>query len=165
MQTQCDYYIRMRDIHRLCWIVENNEICLDDNDAISVRLWVTQLQQAGGEATLKDKLDPPPPGYGLSPECFVLCFQTIFQRDQFQALGSNFLSIDATHNTTQYAGLQLFTLIVRDSWGQGTLCGADELGCLYLWDSAQTTTTALGSGRCEVLQLVTQASTRHVTRY
>ena len=127
----------MRDIHRLCRIVENNEICLDDNDAISMRLWVTQLQQAGGEATLKDKLDPPPPGSELSPECFVLCFQTIFQRDQFQALGSNFLSIDATHNTTQYAGLQLFTLIVRDSWGQGTLCGAFPLLDTYFISTRQ----------------------------
>jgi len=42
---------------------------------------------------------------------------------------------------------------------------ADKLGCLYVWDSAQTTTTALGSGRCEVLLLVVQASARRVTWY
>ncbi len=44
-------------------------------------------------------------------------------------------------------------------------CCTDKLGCLYLWDSAQTTTTALGSGRCEVSLPVTQASAWHVTWY
>jgi len=113
-QTDRDYYITMRDISCLHWIVENDEIHLDDNDMISVRLWVTKLQQRGAEAVLKDKKDPPPPGSGLSQESFVLCIQTKFQCDCFHALGSNFLSIDATHNTSQYAGVQLFTLIVRD---------------------------------------------------
>ena len=81
------------------------------------------LQQSGAKVVLKDKLDPPPEGSGLSQDTFVLCIQTEFQRDHFQELGSNFLSINATHNTTQYAGVQLFTLIVRDQWGHGTLCG------------------------------------------
>jgi hypothetical protein len=126
-QTDRDYHITTRDISRLRRIVENDEIRLDDNDAISVRLWVTKLRQCGAEAVLKDKRDPPPPGSGLSPDAFALCIQTQFQRDRFQALGSDFLSIDATHNTTQYAGVQLFTLLVRDLWGHGTLCGAFPL--------------------------------------
>ncbi len=123
-QTNRDYHMMMRDISRLCQIMENDEIHLDNNNAISVRLWVTRLWQGGAEAVLKDKRDPPPPESGLSPDCFVLCIQTIFQRDCFRTLGSDFLSIDATHNTTQYAGVQLFTLIVRDLWGHGALCGA-----------------------------------------
>ena len=49
--------------------------------------------------------------------------QIKFQRDCFLALGNNFVSIDATHNSTQYARLQLFTLLVRDLWGHGTLFG------------------------------------------
>jgi hypothetical protein len=113
-----------RDISHLRRIVENDKIRLDPNDAISVRLWVMKLQQCGAHAVLKDKLDPPPVGSGLSNDTFVLCLQTEFQRDHFRALGSDFLSIDATHNTTQYAGVQLFTLIVRDQWGCGALCGA-----------------------------------------
>jgi len=40
-----------------------------------------------------------------------------------QELGSDLLSVDATHNTTQYIGLQLFTIMVRDLWGHGALCG------------------------------------------
>ena len=126
-RSQRDYHITTRDINRLRRIVENNDIHLDNNDAILVRVWVTRLQQAGGEASLKDRLDPPPLESGLSPDSFVLCIQTKFQKEQFRALGSGFLSIDATHNTTQYAGLQLFTLIVRDLWGHGTLCGAFPL--------------------------------------
>ena len=87
-------------------------------------MWTSNIQQDSGEALQKDILDPPPPGSGLCPEVFVLCIQTKFQKDQFQKLGSNFVSIDATHNTTEYKGLNLFTIIVRDFWGHGMLCGA-----------------------------------------
>ena len=118
-----DYHITTRDIARLRRIVENQEIRFDDNDAISLRVWASNIQRDGGETLLKDILDPPPPGSGLSPEVFVLCIQTKFQKDQFKKLGSNFVSIDATHNTTEYKGLYLFTIIVRDFWGHGTLCG------------------------------------------
>src|SRR6266702_4281647 len=60
--------------------------------------------------------------------------------------------------------------VVLPSNGYSSHCMAsnrlvgDKLGCLYLWDSAQTTTTALGSGRCEVSLQVAQASARHRTR-
>jgi hypothetical protein len=111
--------------------VENDEIRLDKNDAISLRLWVMKLWQCSAEAVLKDKRDPPPEESGLSNNTFVLCIQTQFQRDHFQALGFNFLSIDATHNTTQYAGVLLFTLIVRDLWGNGALCGTSSLTDTY----------------------------------
>ena len=117
----------MRDITCIRQIVEDTEICLDQNDAISIRLWSTQLQQDGAHVILKDKQDPPPLGSALSPEIFVLCIQTKFQCDRFQELGSDFVSIDATHNTTQYVGLQLFTIIVRDLWGHGACCGVFPL--------------------------------------
>ncbi|KAH9163337.1 hypothetical protein EDB89DRAFT_2078918 [Lactarius sanguifluus] len=109
----------MRDINRYHRIVEDVEIRLDDNDAILLHLWVLQLQEGGAGCILKDWKDPPPPESGLSPDSFVPCIQTKFQLDCFCALGNDFVSIDATHNTTQYAGLQLFTLLVRDLWGHG----------------------------------------------
>ena len=118
-----NYHITSRDIAHLCRIVENQQIWHNDNDAISLQVWISLIQQDSGEAFLEDKLDPPPPGSGLSPNVFVICVQTKFQRDQFQKLGSNFVSIDGTHNTTEYTGLNLFTIIVRDLWGHGTLCG------------------------------------------
>ena len=58
---------------------------------VVIRVWVTLIQQDGGEAILKDKLDPPPVGSGLDPDTFVLCIQTNFQKEQFQRLGSNFV--------------------------------------------------------------------------
>jgi hypothetical protein len=125
--TDRDYYITTRDINRYRRIVVDEKIRLDNNDAISLRLWVLRLQQDGAVCLLKDKIDPAPPESGLSQDSFVLCIQTKFQRDRFLALGSDFVSIDATHNTTQYEGLQLFTLLVRDLWGHGALCGAFPL--------------------------------------
>ena len=53
---------------------------------------------------------PPPPRSGLSPDTFIFCIQTAFQKKQFNIIGKDFVGIDATHNTTQYVGLQLFTL-------------------------------------------------------
>jgi hypothetical protein len=104
--------------------VENQEIRYNENDAISLQVWISKIQQDGGEALLKDILDPAPPGSGLSPNAFVLCVQTKFQKDQFQKLGSNFVSIDATHNTSEYKLVNLFTIVVRAFWGHGMLCGA-----------------------------------------
>ena len=39
--------------------------------------------------------------------------------DTFQCIGGGFIGIDATHNTTQYQDLLLFTIIARDHWGHG----------------------------------------------
>ena len=123
MPTDCDCYIKMCDINHYHRIVVDEKICLDNNDAISLRLWVLWLQQDGAVCFLKDKIDPAPPESGLSQDSSVLCIQTKFQRDCFLTLGKDFVSIDATHNTTQYEGLQLFSLLVRDLWGHGVLCG------------------------------------------
>ena len=116
-----DHYITMRDINRIRQIVQDEDIWLDENDAISIKVWATRLQQEGAKIILNDKIDAPPPGSGLSPDTFIFCIQTRFQRDLFREIGKEFLGIDATHNTTQYVGLQLFTLIARDHWGHGTL--------------------------------------------
>jgi hypothetical protein len=113
----------MHDINHYRCIVVDEKIQLDDNNVISLRLWVLRLQQDGAVCFLKDNIDPSPPESGLSQDSFVLCIQTKFQRDCFLALGSDFVSIDATHNTTMYEELQLFTLLVRDLWGHGALCG------------------------------------------
>ena len=104
-------------------MVENQNIRHDQNNVISIQVWITKIQEDGGSAILKDRLDPPLPGSGLSQDVFVLCVQTKFQEKQFQKLGSDFMSIDATQNTTEYTGVNLFTILVRDWWGHGMLCG------------------------------------------
>ena len=37
-QTDHDYYITMCNVSHICWITKNDESCLDNNNAISVRL-------------------------------------------------------------------------------------------------------------------------------
>ena len=115
--NNCNYHITICDITHFYWIVENEDIQHDENDVISIQVWISKIQQDGGSTILKDKLDPTPLKSGLSPEIFVLCIQTKFQVEQFKKLGSDFISIDATHNTTEYAGLNLFTIAVRDKAG------------------------------------------------
>lgn len=67
----------------------------------------------------KGSNDPPEPGSHLEENVFVLCIQTPYQQNKFRELGTNFIGIDATHNTTQYANMSLFTIIARDKWGHG----------------------------------------------
>jgi hypothetical protein len=80
---------------------------------------VEALQSQGEFVYYKDKRDPPPEGSELARDLFVLCLQTKFQKDAYNRLGNVFLGIDATHNVTQYKGILLFTLMVRDHWGHG----------------------------------------------
>jgi hypothetical protein len=63
--------------------------------------------------------DPSPPGSSLVLEIFLLIIQTDYQRELFRKLGDKFVGIDATHNTTHYEKMSLYTLIVRDRWGHG----------------------------------------------
>jgi hypothetical protein len=99
--------------------VEQAEIRLHPEDAISVKLWVDRLKADKTNVFYKDKLDHPPPDSGLDEDSFVLCIQTAFQLDVFRHLGHSFIGLDVTHNTSQYINVQLFTVIARDHWGHG----------------------------------------------
>jgi hypothetical protein len=114
-----DYYITTCDISRIKLIIEKQEIHLDNNDAISTKTWIENLQDEGHRLIYKDKKDQPPAGSGLAPDTFFVCIQTKWQLNALWQLGNTFLAIDVTHNTTQYIGVQLFTLVVRDHWGHG----------------------------------------------
>ena len=81
-------------------------------DARSTWIWTETLQSEGLFIAYKDKLDPPSENSHLAEDVFFLCIQTKFQKDVFQQLGSMFLGIDTTHNTTQYEGILLFTMMV-----------------------------------------------------
>ena len=100
-------------------VIEQETIQLHAEDAISTRLWVDKLKSNSVNVFYKDKLEQPPSGSGLQQDAFILCIQTPYQLDAFRHLGSGFIGIDATHNTTQYQDLQLFTIIARDRWGHG----------------------------------------------
>jgi len=68
----------------------------------------------------KTSSDEPPASSGLDNDSFVLVIQTRYQQECWQKHGPRFAGIDATHNTTHYENMSLFTLLVRDRWGHGT---------------------------------------------
>jgi len=112
-----DRFISLQDICRMVCVVEEENIRLHKEDAISTKLWVDRLKAKNIHISYKDKLDPPPSGSKLQGEDFVMCIQTAFQVDVFRCLGNGFIGIDATHNITQYPDFLLFTIIARDRWG------------------------------------------------
>ena len=63
--------------------------------------------------------NPPPERLNLANNLFALCIQSKFQKEAYEHLGDRFLGINATHNVTQYKGIQLFTLMAWDNWGHG----------------------------------------------
>ncbi len=114
-----DQFISLQDICRMARAVEEENIRLHKEDAISTKLWVDRLKAKNIHIFYKDKLNPPPSGSKLQGEDFVMCIQTAFQADAFQHLGNGFIRIDATHNITQYPDFLLFTIVARDQWGHG----------------------------------------------
>jgi hypothetical protein len=102
-------------------IIEEETICLHEEDAISSKLWMDRLEADKTCTFYKDKSNPPPFGSNLDKEVFVMCIQTSFQVGVFGHLSNGFIGIDATHNITQYANFLLFTIIVRDQWARGVL--------------------------------------------
>ena len=109
----------LADVNWLSHVVEQQEICLHLQDAISVRLWVDRFRDNDTLVFYKDKADQPPPNSQLEQDSFVLCIQAKFQLDTFWCLGNRFIGIDVTHNVTVYSGFLLFMIIARDNWGHG----------------------------------------------
>jgi hypothetical protein len=99
--------------------IETAEIRLHPKDGPSILLWVAQLRAENMLLAFKMSCDPPPAGSGLVSDVFVLILQTEYQGEMYRQLGHAFVGIDATHNTTHYQNLSLFTLIVCDRWGHG----------------------------------------------
>jgi hypothetical protein len=101
-------------------IIEEEEIRLHGEDAISTKLWMHRFQADEIHTFYKDKTNPSPFGSNLDEGAFVMCIQTPSQVDAFRRLGGGFIGIDATHNITQYADFLLFTIVARDRWSHGT---------------------------------------------
>ena len=114
-----DQLIALEEVNHIARVLENDEIRLHPDDAVSTRLLMEQLSSKGTLTFYKDKQDHAPIDSRLPDDAFVLCIQTSFQLDTFQHLSNGFIGIDATHNTTQYQDLLLFTIIARDQWGHG----------------------------------------------
>lgn len=100
-------------------MIEQETVRLSPNDGSSVLKWVHILKERGDFVRMKTSVDQPPEGSNLERDSFVLIIQTQYQRECWQKHGARFAGIDATHNTTHYQGMSLFTLLVRDKWGHG----------------------------------------------
>lgn len=110
--------------------IEAETIRLDSQDGQSTKEWVHNLEKRGELLGFKGSSDVPPAGSALAPDTFALCVQTKYQRECWNKWGGKFAGLDATHNTTHYQGMSLFTVIVRDKWGHGTLLNVNTASVL-----------------------------------
>jgi hypothetical protein len=108
-------------VYRIQKAIEQETICLASQDGASVLQWVEKLRAEGHYVTLKTSSDPSPSDAALpvARDAFVLIIQTKYQQECWQKHGHTFAGLDATHNTTQYENMSLFTLLIRDKWGHG----------------------------------------------
>jgi hypothetical protein len=63
-----DKFIVPADVSQLGRMVEQQEICLHLNDAISVRLWIDRFRDNDTLVFYKDKADQPPPNSQLEQD-------------------------------------------------------------------------------------------------
>ena len=118
-QTHRREFVTRADVHRIEKIIEEETIRLASQDGASVLEWVKNLQERGHFVALKTSADAPPANSGLETDGFVMIIQTKYQRECWQKNAHRYAGIDATHNTTHYANMSLFTLLVQDRWGHG----------------------------------------------
>lgn len=102
-------------------MIEAESIRLDKDDGESVFEWVEKLRETGEILAFKSSTGAIPEGSTLAKDSFVLVIQTDYQKEMYRKWGNNFMGIDATHNTTHYDKMSLFTMMVRDPWGHGKL--------------------------------------------
>ena len=100
-------------------MIEAENIRLDKNDGESVLHWVEKLRESGEIIAFKSSTGAVPDRSALAKDAFVLVIQTEYQKEVYQKWGNEFIGVDATHNTTHYDKMSLFTIMVRDQWGHG----------------------------------------------
>lgn len=82
-------------------------------DGESVLAWVSRLERQGALLAFKASNDAPPAGYQLDSKVFILIIQTDYMREKWNEWGADFAGLDATHNTSHYEGMSLFTHVSR----------------------------------------------------
>jgi len=117
--SQRSEFVTRADVRRLEKMIEQETVRLAAQDGESVLKWVGILRAQGHYVELKTSVQDPPAGSGLEKDVFVLVLQTKYQQECWNEHGDRFSGIDATHNTTHYQNMSLFTLLVRDRWGHG----------------------------------------------
>ena len=100
-------------------LVETKTTCYHQDDGISMSIWAEHLKNEDSLLYFKRWCNPPPRDRNIDKDAFILMIQTPWQRERWKEFGGHFLGLDAMHNTMQFEGFQLFTLIARDLWGCG----------------------------------------------
>jgi hypothetical protein len=114
-----DKFANFGDVSCVARVLDVETIRLHPQDGASIKLWIERLKDENIQIFYKDKLDPSPTGLPMLENDLLLCIQTPYQLDAFQRLSHHFIGIDATHNTTQYKEIMLYTMIACDDWGHG----------------------------------------------
>ena len=97
-----DKFADFGDVSCAACILDLETIWLHPEDVISLKLWVERFREENVQVFYKDKIGQSPPDLPVHKDHLIVCFQTQFQVDVFWCLGSRFIGIDATHNTTIY---------------------------------------------------------------
>ncbi|KAJ7150786.1 hypothetical protein C8R46DRAFT_1305589, partial [Mycena filopes] len=106
-------FINARDVHRIESSqkkIEAETVRLNANDGLSTLEWVAKLRERDSLLGFKATSDPPLPLSNLADDAFVLAIQTPYQHRCYEKWGKEFMGVDATHNTTYYENMSLFTL-------------------------------------------------------
>ena len=111
------HFLSKSDINNIRVKVGDHTIKRHEDDATSVALIVSELQQEPFDSVLLYK--PQGSKYpGLPDESFILAIQTEFQLELYNQHASTILCIDSTHGTNQYR-FKLITIVVPDDLGKG----------------------------------------------
>ena len=112
--TQRSEFCTRAVVRRIEKRIEEETIRLATQDSESVLRWVNVLQARGHYILIKTSNNEPPHNSNLNKDVFILIIQTKYQQECWKKHGHCFAGIDATHNTTHYENMSLFTLLVRD---------------------------------------------------
>lgn len=115
------HLVKRRDILNIKCRVQDQSVIRHKDDATSVQLAVTTLQQEEYNPVLyyKPQHSEDQEFPQLSKDSFVLIIQTEFQKQLYQQFSHKIMCIDSTHGTNAYK-FKLVTLMVPDDFAAGT---------------------------------------------
>ena len=116
-QIDRDSLLTRRDIQNIVRRCNVAGIRKNENDSVSVDLWVQQLQNDEHDPVLCYKAQGTEHP-SLNKEDFVLGLQTLWQREMMMKHASKIVCIDSTHGTNQYDFL-VTTVLVLDEYEEG----------------------------------------------
>ena len=121
LEINRQHLINKQDLHNIKTQYNIEGIVRHKNDLISVTTWVEDMKaqeynsilifKPQGKEQLQDMNN-------ISPNDFLLCVQTEFQRDMLKQFGSSAVCMDTTHGTNMY-DFSLTTVVVVDEYGEG----------------------------------------------